>query len=143
MKTFKEFLIEQVELEKSVETIQVDGYLLIIFFENSLELLTEAIRKGRELIKNYTYNIHQRHADPNLKHMHVYERGKKIFAINIDGTAHDKSHKIRIPNKVADAIRKKHPEFQIPKDNFIENLKTSLEEKNLILLLEKSGLLYE
>ena len=143
MKTFKEFLIEQGEIERGFEIIQVDDYLLIIFFENSLELLTEAMQKGKKLVNDYTYIINKGNVDPNFKHIHVYKKGKQIFAMNIDGTAHDKSHKTKIPNKVADAIRKKHPEFLIPKDNFIENLDISLEEKDLILLLEKNGLFYE
>jgi hypothetical protein len=140
MKTFKEFLIKQVDMEKNFEIIKVDDYLVIIFHENGLKLLTEAIRKGQELVKDYTSMVHKGNIDPRFKHIHVYKKGNHLFAMNIDGTAHDKSHKTRIPNKVADAIRKKHPEFQIPQDNFIENLEISLEEKNSIRLLENNDL---
>jgi hypothetical protein len=37
---------------------------------------------------------------------------------NKDGTAHDRSHQVQIPNKVADAIRAKFPDFVIPPNDF-------------------------
>ena len=56
----------------------------------------------------------------NLKHVHLYNRGRELFAMNVDGSAHDGYHNYVIPNnpRLMDFLRQKG--FIIPKDNIIE-----------------------
>lgn len=53
-------------------------------------------------------------------HAHVVQKGNQLFAVNVDGTAHDSSHKTHIPNKVADYLR--YCGYDIPVNNYIENM---------------------
>jgi hypothetical protein len=55
------------------------------------------------------------------EHLHIYCRNNQIFALNKDGTAHDKSHGVTIPNKVAKALKTIFPNFNIPDNNLIES----------------------
>lgn len=69
----------------------------------------------------YEYRIDPPRGIPgpgNLRHVHIYDNGDHLFAMNIDGTAHDGCHQVCIPEEVAAFLRKKG--FTIPKGNLIE-----------------------
>ena len=91
--------------------------------------------KGRELAfhrNNYT-NPH----NPAKDHLHFYVKGKEIFSINRDGTAHDGSHGVLIPGDVYNKINKRFPDFNLPKNRLIESLEfidSELAERISILL---------
>ena len=55
-------------------------------------------------------------------HLHVYLKNNQLFAINVSGTAHDRSHGVRIPNRVAKGIRKAFPQIVLPPNNLIESM---------------------
>ena len=72
-------------------------------------------------VKHYTYRI-----DPQLgeggpgrqRHIHLYKNGEEQFAMNVDATAHDGYHQVRIPDDVVPFLQSKG--FQIPANNIIE-----------------------
>jgi hypothetical protein len=52
-------------------------------------------------------------------------RGRDLYSINQDGTAHDASHGQRLHNQVVDGMRELFPNFKLPPNNIIESfLKT-------------------
>lgn len=71
----------------------------------------------------FSYRFDKPRGEPgpgNLKHAHIYSKGKEIFAMNVDGTAHDGFHHVEIPSEVGDFLRNKG--FHVPDDNIIEVL---------------------
>lgn len=74
-------------------------------------------------VKHHTYRI-----DPQLgeggpgrqKHIHVYNKGKELFAMNVDSTSHDSYHQVKIPDKIATFLSQKG--FKLPPNNIIEFL---------------------
>ena len=102
----------------------VEEAVLDIYTEdfNGLAMLTEAKHKGVPLHGPYSVQKHSAHVQPGEPHVQVYLKNNKLFALNMhSGTAHDKSHEIQIPNKVADALRQKFPDITLPPNNFIES----------------------
>ena len=88
----------------------------------------------------YSYRIDRPFGEQkpgNLKHIHIFVNGNELFAMNVDGTAHDGCHKVKIPQVVNDFMVKKG--FKVPTDGIIEfyNAGSShllLESANDILL---------
>lgn len=99
--------------------------------------LLEAKFKGKPIGGTYSVQKHTAHVPNTLKHYHVYNKGNEIFAININGTAHDKSHGVRIPNKVADFLRSVN--VNVPQNQIIEwldPLKFSFKDSNWAIISE-------
>lgn len=84
--------------------------------------IIEAQQRGKPLRGPYSAQQHAGHTAAGQEHLHVYLKQNQIFSLNKDGTAHDKSHGVRIPNRVADAIRELFPDFDLPEDNLIETI---------------------
>lgn len=102
--------------------INVDEYVVhLVFHPGTNKMLDDAKHKGIPLGGQYSAKVHQAHSSGGDKHIHVYTRNNQIFALNKSSTAHDQSHGVTIPNKVAKAIRKQFPNFVIPPGNFIES----------------------
>lgn len=109
--------------------LEIDEYIVHIFIsrdDTSAILINEAIQKGISFGGKYS-GLHHKVPAPGKEHIHVYARGNEIFALNKDGTAHDQSHGIKIPNKVANAIRTHLPNFTLPPNNFIESAPLAIE----------------
>ena len=103
-------------------TFTVDKYDVHLLFENKDSgELTEGKNKGVPLGGVYSAQLHKAHPPIGQEHIHVYAKNNQLFALNKDGSAHDASHKTRIPNKVAKAIQDRFPAFVLPPDNFIES----------------------
>lgn len=97
----------------------------------------EAQHKGHPLGGKYSAQLHPPHGGQGQQHIHVYARNNQLFALNIDGTAHDKSHGVQIPNKVAAAIRQHFPSFTIPANNLIEYANDDAEIAAIASLLQE------
>lgn len=63
-------------------------------------------------------------ADPNKKHIHVMKKGKEIFAINKDGSAHDGSAGKIIPREIYNILKQRYPGFNFPSDRVIKFMTT-------------------
>jgi hypothetical protein len=104
-------------------SLEVDKYVihLIVHEDSATQQQLEEAKKPISLGKHYTGRIDNAH-DPKTgqEHIHVYVKGKELFAMNRDGSAHDRSHKFQIPNVVAKEIARQFPHFTLPADNFIE-----------------------
>jgi len=104
--------------------IAIDEYTIHFYVEKAEggQFLLEAKHKGIPLKGPYSAQPHPAHSPAGQKHIHVFKKNNELFALNVDGTAHDQSHGIRIPNKVADRIAKDFPDFKLPPGNIIEFL---------------------
>lgn len=106
-----------------------DGYVVHIWFDSEeLQEINEAKYKGTPLSGSYSAQSHQAHSSVGQKHLHVYCKNNQLFSLNKDGSAHDQSHGVRIPNKVASAIEKQFPAFSLPKNNIIESAPKAVQE---------------
>lgn len=85
--------------------------------------LDEARHRGVSLGGPYSAIYHKAHTSPGEDHIQVYMKNNKLFALNVGGTAHDRSHGTRIPNRVAKGIQMHFPNVQLPKDNLIESIR--------------------
>jgi hypothetical protein len=114
---------ENFQLITFITILEVNNHIIHIYTDNlaTSKQLNEAKSKGKTLLTGtYSATKHAAHTPKDQTHLHVYAKNNQIFALNKDGSAHDASHKVRIPNEVADAIRIVFPKWKIPKDNFIE-----------------------
>lgn len=84
--------------------------------------LTEAQHRGTPLGGPYSAQHHRAHTTPGENHIHVYHKNNQLFALNASGTAHDRSHGIQIPNKVAKAIKQTFSDIRLPPNNYIESV---------------------
>jgi hypothetical protein len=102
--------------------VVIQGCTVNFIFDTGSEIaaLFEARHKGNPLVGQYSAQLHKPHITGGQEHLHVYARQNQLFAINKDGTAHDRSHRAQIPNRVADAIRADYPDFKLPPDGVIE-----------------------
>lgn len=104
---------------------EIDDYSIYLYFfyeevQKGLEPLLEAKNKGVPIGGPYSVFKHKPHCGSGQKHLHIYKKQNQIFALNQDGSAHDQSHRIQIPNKVAKGITTYFPDINLPDNNFIE-----------------------
>lgn len=109
------------------EEVIIDELILFTDKENDPlfdqpRLILEKKETGRQLKgTKYTYRIDNPCGEAcpgNQRHIHVLLKNKEVFAMNVDGSAHDGYHQVRIPDIVAEPI--KQLGFQLPPDNLIE-----------------------
>jgi hypothetical protein len=115
--------LEVVDVAVKCLEINVDEYT-VHYYERDDEMpvvIREARYRGVPLCGPYSFRKDAPHSPLGQYHIHVYRKGDQLFAINADGTAHDQSHGVRIPNKVADALRKTFPDVVLPAANVIES----------------------
>lgn len=115
-------LNEIVQLPLKRYSLEIEGQRVEFFAEPNSEASTllEAQYRGKPIGGTYSADFHAAHTTPGYDHLHVYCKNNMLFAMNINGTAHDQSHGVQIPNRVADGIRKHFPNFTLPPGNFIE-----------------------
>lgn len=121
LKSFKQFLKESKVSQYEWFTFEIDEYIIYILFDRRESAIFEEANRRGTLGGQFSYKLDNQHAPVGQEHIHVYKNENQIFAMNIDGTAHDRSHGIRIPNKVAKGIKQKLPGFKLPANNFIES----------------------
>lgn len=89
----------------------------------------------------YTYRIDIPFGEQrpgNQKHIHVLAKnGNELFAMNVDGTAHDGYHKVQIPQDVRTFLFDKG--FSLPPNNIIE-FYTSTQNTSKSLIMENEVL---
>ena len=109
--------------------LEESGFCVHIYCddEDTQARLVEAQHRGVPLKGPYSARKERPHTPAGKTHLQIYNKKTQIFAINRDGTAHDKSHGFRIPNKVATAIRRHFPDFELPDGNLIESTPTEVD----------------
>ncbi len=102
-------------------SIRIEQYTIWIYFSdvNTENRLYEAGQNGQPIIGPYSLILHRPYIPAGMTHLHIYNRQNQIIAINKDGTAHDRSHGVEIPHRVADALRRRFPDWNIPDNNII------------------------
>lgn len=100
------------------------------------DVLFEARHRGTPLGGQYSAILHRAHIEPGQDHLHILVKRHQLAALNKDGTAHDSSHGIRLPNRVVTAIRAKFPKFTIPPDGYIERAEPEADARYASLLME-------
>jgi hypothetical protein len=84
-------------------------------------LLNEAkayvdLGKGRSIM------FHKAHVPDGEDHIHFRVKGANIAALNQSGTAHDRSHGIKLQRWALDGAAAHYPDFVLPEDGLIEAL---------------------
>lgn len=138
MKSLTEFLKDHLDTS-TPEEVWVDKIYLTESIPDELCSQYGLLFEKRDTFKTipgtrYEYRIDPPNGEPrkgNLRHVHIYNKGKEILAMNVDGTAHDGFHQVKIPKEVADFLKEKG--FEIPKDNLIEMMLPDLGGKQLLL----------
>jgi hypothetical protein len=120
--SFKDYLTEEESSKYEWYSFEVEEYVVHIMFSNDeVSEINEARHKGKPLGGKYSAQLHSPHSSVGQQHIHVYSRNNQLFSLNIDGSAHDRSHGIKIPSKVAKSILQEFPSFNLPDDNVIES----------------------
>lgn len=105
------------------EDYEIEGFKIVVtFHDEKSELLLEAKSCGVPLIGTYSVKKHPPHVPGCDYHLHVYDSGNEIFAINQNGTAHDGYHGVRIPNKVYKELLNRYKSWNFPVDQMIEGV---------------------
>lgn len=110
------------ERQARTVVLEIDSFvvhLLIDYDSATDQQLTEA-KKPISLGKHYTGRIDKPKDGLGQEHIHVYVKNRHLFAMNVDGSAHDGSNQFQIPNVVAKEIGRQFRHFQLPPNNFIE-----------------------
>jgi hypothetical protein len=127
MKRFKEFLTE-----KEAEAKKESPIMLLAYFHGSDRVASAIVEeylveggKVYDIGRGYKAAFHRAHVPGTQNHLHFSFRGRDLYSINQDGTAHDTSHGKRLHNQVVDGMRNLFPNFKLPPNNIIESfLKT-------------------
>lgn len=118
------FPVDKDDLDDYTGKISLISNSKLLISAERLQLLQET--KEIDLGNTYSAYKHYDHssqfADPLKTHLHVYKRGKQIFAINRDGTAHDGYHGVLIPGAIYNTLTREFPDFQFPPNRLIENM---------------------
>lgn len=114
--------------------LEIEEYIVHLYISsNETEfLLTEAKNRGIPIQGPYSVRQDTKHVPQGQNHLHIYKGQNKFGAINLDGTAHDKSHGVRIPNKVVDKLNQMFPKYNIPADGYIESAQIKFAIRQLI-----------
>lgn len=105
------------------KTFEADGIKFVIYVhgEPEYQILSESNHKGRHLVGNYYYDIHQPHNTTGDYHIHLRDKGNEILSMNRGGTAHDGYHGAKIPSRAFKALKKEFPDWTWPKNRVIES----------------------
>lgn len=79
-------------------------------------------RKEVDLGKGRRMLFHRAHTPDDQDHVHFMVKGAKVYALNRDGSAHDRSHGVKMQRWAVDGLKKHHADFTLPPDNLIEAL---------------------
>lgn len=122
MKSLKSYLEAEIKT-KNIPLVIVDDITLDEVLMTEMEDLSEGKDHFSKVLgTTYTYRIDKPRGIPgpgNLKHIHLYAKDKKqVFAMNLDGSAHDGYHQVEITKEIASFLRNKG--FTVPANNLIE-----------------------
>ena len=95
--------------------------------------------KTLQLGKGRSVRFDRAHVPGGQDHLHFLQKGNNLFALNRDGTAHDRSHGIQMAKWTMDYIKTNHPEWTVPKNGLIEAMLARDEKTYLIEANESSG----
>jgi|APSaa5957512535_1039671.scaffolds.fasta_scaffold29590_1 hypothetical protein len=116
--------------------LTIGKYTIEVFYDEASTNMniTEARHRGIPIGGPYAAKYHKAHAPTGKDHLQFYKKQNKLFAMNVDGTGHDGSSGIELPNRIAKGINKVFPDVTLPPNNIIEKLKIA--DRILFLLNE-------
>lgn len=90
---------------------------------NKEGLILELKERGINIpgVKHYTYRIDPQQGEGGpgrQRHIHIFYDGEQSFAMNLDGTAHDCYHQVKISDDIVSFLKGKG--FTLPNNNIIE-----------------------
>jgi hypothetical protein len=134
MKSFKEFL----EFVGSRKTPS-EKLVIYHFYKDDpiAEFIVRALLNEQcpsvDLGRGRSILFHKAHVPNTEDHLHFLVKGAKIAAINKSGSAHDRSHGVRLQRWALDGMKQYYPDFTVPPEGLIEAL---MDESSSHLLTE-------
>lgn len=103
--------------------LELAGVTVHFLFEerSTTQMFFEARHRGKPLGGQYSAQFHKAHIPSTQDHLHLYVKQNQLAALNRDGTAHDRSHGVQLPNRLVAAIQAEFPDFVIPANGLIES----------------------
>lgn len=104
-----------------VDTITVSEIVNDRLNKEGLILELKVIGTNIPGVKHYTYRIDPQQGEGGpgrQRHVHIFYDGEQLFAMNLDGTAHDGYHQVKIPDDIVSFLKGKG--FTLPDNNIIE-----------------------
>lgn len=146
MKLFEDVRNKEIRYRK----FEMMGYTIYVYFivdkrDFYLKFKTKRLVESHKLLLEYctplnsTYSVRKdtdkSHIppDPNKTHLHVFKNGNEIFAINKDGTAHDKSAGKKIPGAIFNTLKQKYPDFSFPPNRIIREMLINADLKEVTI----------
>ncbi len=102
------------------------------FAEFATRMVTEGHGQVKQHGRGYSTLFHRGHVPGAQDHVHVSRHNNQLFAINVDGTAHDRSHGAVIPKYMAKALQDTYSGIVIPPNRLIENIDYAIQRVRAI-----------
>lgn len=138
VKTLKEYLAEVEGTSGRLNEVKIfyhfDSKDVIARF--ILASMLKEDRKYVDLGKGREIFFHTAHITAGQDHLHFYQKSSKLYALNRDGSAHDKSHGIKMARWAREGVKDHYPDFTLPKDGLIEAM---MDEPGSSFLMESFG----
>ncbi|WP_372786001.1 hypothetical protein [Phenylobacterium sp.] len=109
---FKEFGVPDVYIVHHFSTDDAEANAAVHYLEESGRRFD--LGQGRSIL------FHRAHVPNTQDHVHFVQDGRKLYALNRDGTAHDASHGKQMHRWAMDAVKDRYQDFVIPKAGLIE-----------------------
>lgn len=134
------------EIIDALEMARKPPTLVIYHFDTGDALaelvLTAMLNEAKSVVdlgKGRSIMFHKAHVPGGQDHVHFRVKGSSIAAVNADGTAHDRSHGIKLQRWALDGAKTHYPHIKMPKDGLIEQLIAS--DRQLLVESENGPLL--
>lgn len=85
--------------------------------------------------KGYSIREDPPHTSKSLRHVHIMKKRNQFAALNLDGTAHDGYHNVRLPNYICQVLTQFYPDFKVPENGIIEAYISPLDQIDNIKVL--------
>jgi hypothetical protein len=109
---FTEFGVPDVYIVHHFATDDAEAYAGLRYLEESGRRFD--LGQGRSIL------FHRAHVPNTQDHLHFLQNGRKLYALNRDGTAHDASHGTQMHRWAMDAVKDRYSDFVIPNVGLIE-----------------------
>jgi hypothetical protein len=117
---------------KLADILRGPDYFYVIFYYDQIDAEADALARQYLVEGGKTHNLGQgrmirfdkAHVPPpaGQDHFHAYLKGKSLFSLNKDGSAHDGSHGIKMEKAYTEYVKAERPDWKLPPNHIIEGM---------------------